>query len=216
MQAQFQYLTDLAKQYQAFADDTDLLFKALNELSSKDIKEVLDTYGNPERNFYPVIFLRNEIARRLLKGEILTVETVEGIKSNIRNRNIDAFRHMSEDFLNQITNYPEKVGDMFNSWSRYWNILHVFFFKGEIKKTTHSYLEAIAIDLISKLDLQEYTFHTVDFQGPNNFGSTIAWLALYPSNKDSHRDSVQFFVGFRAVPDAGLIKGHNLDLKIDK
>lgn len=40
MQAQFQYLTDLAKQYQAFADDTDLLFKALNELSSKDIKEV--------------------------------------------------------------------------------------------------------------------------------------------------------------------------------
>lgn len=71
-------------------------------------------------------------------------------------------------------------------------------------------MEQIAKDLLSKLDLNDYTFHTVDFQGPSNFGSDYCWLALYPITKESHKDSYQFFLWLKATPEAGRIAGWSL------
>ena len=81
-------------------------------------------------------------------------------------------------------------------------VFHSFFYRGVLKETASNYLEQIAKDLLAKLDLKDYTFHKVDFQGATNFGSDSCWLALYPITKESHKDSYQFFIRFSASPEA--------------
>ncbi|MBK8825333.1 MAG: hypothetical protein IPO26_01210 [Saprospiraceae bacterium] len=82
-----------------------------------------------------------------------------------------------------------------------------YFLEGVIKETVLTYFHQIAKDLLLKLELQDYIFHKVDFQGATNFGSDFCWIALYPITKESHKDSYQFFVQFAALPEAGQIAG---------
>jgi 5-methylcytosine-specific restriction protein B len=52
--------------------------------------------------------------------------------------------------------------------------------------------------------------HYVDFNGAQNFGSTLSWLALYPIQKESHKEAYQFFIRFSSEPKAGLMAGGTL------
>jgi 5-methylcytosine-specific restriction protein B len=117
------------------------------------------------------------------------------------------FNHYKEDFLKQIQEYELFKRDLFANWQNPWSIFHSYFYRGTIRETVLNYLEQIAKDLLTKLELKDYIFHKVDFQGATNFGSDFCWIALYPITKESHKDSYQFFVRFDASPEAGQIAG---------
>lgn len=207
MQTQFQYITDLAKQYRGYTENPISLYAAINSLPKNIVEEIYKEYGDPDRDFKPVNLLRAEIARRLLQGEIASETLVNEIKDNIRAKNVDYFNHYKEDFLKQIQEYELFKRDLFANWQNPWSIFHSFFYRGTIRETVLNYLEQIAKDLLTKLELKDYIFHKVDFQGATNFGSDFCWIALYPMTKESHKDSYQFFVRFDASPEAGQIAG---------
>lgn len=207
MQTQFQYITDLAKQYRGYTENPISLYAAINGLPKNTVEEIYKEYGDPDRDFKPVNLLRAEIARRLLQGETASEALVNEIKDNIRTKNVDHFNHYKEDFLKQIQEYELFKRDLFANWQKPWSIFHSYFYRGTIKETVLSYLEQIAKDLLTKLELKDYIFHKVDFQGATNFGSDFCWIALYPITKESHKDSYQFFVRFDASPEAGQIAG---------
>ena len=210
MDAQFQYIIKLAKDYHKYSENQDILFDELNALPKNVLEEVLIFYGNLERDFKPVNLLRVEVARRLLHDEKVDYELVEIIKEKIRKKDTGFFSHYSESFLKQINDYELYSRDLFANWQRPWSIFYSFFYRGIIKETVLSYLDQIASDLLTTLNLKEYTYHKVDFQGANNFGSTYCWLALYPITKESHKESYQFFVSFSSQPEAGQNAGWSI------
>jgi 5-methylcytosine-specific restriction protein B len=207
MQTQFQYITDLAKQYRGYTENPISLYAAINSLPKNIVEEIYREYGDPDRDFKPVNLLRSEIARRILQGETASEALVNEIKDNIRTKNIDDFNHYKEDFLKQIQEYELFKRDLFANWQNPWSIFHSYFYRGTIRETVLNYLEQIAKDLLAKLELKDYIFHKVDFQGATNFGSDFCWIALYPITKESHKDSYQFFVRFDTSPEAGQIAG---------
>lgn len=210
MQTQFQYIVDLAKQYDGYFESPNTLFEAINNLSKPVLEDIFNEFGDPDREFKPVNLLRAEIARRLLQGETIGESLVNEIKDKIRAKEVTYFNHYSEVFLVQIQEREVSKRDLFANWQNPWSVFHSFFYRGSIKETVLSYLEQIAQDLLVKLELRDYTFHKVDFQGPSNFGSTWSWLALYPITKDSHKESYQFFIRFSAIPEAGQIAGWSI------
>jgi 5-methylcytosine-specific restriction protein B len=207
MQTQFQYITDLAKQYRGYTENPISLYAAINSLPKNIVEEIYKEYGDPDRDFKPVNLLRAEIARRILQGETASEALVNEIKDNIRTKNVDYFNHYKEDFLKQIQEYELFKRDLFANWQNPWSIFHSYFYRGTIRETVLNYLEQIAKDLLAKLELKDYIFHKVDFQGATNFGSDFCWIALYPITKESHKDSYQFFVRLDASPEAGQIAG---------
>jgi 5-methylcytosine-specific restriction protein B len=207
MQTQFQYITDLAKQYRGYTENPISLYAAINSLPKNIVEEIYKEYGDPDRDFKPVNLLRAEIARRILQGGTASEALVNEIKDNIRTKNVDYFNHYKEDFLKQIQEYELFKRDLFANWQNPWSIFHSYFYRGTIRETVLNYLEQIAKDLLAKLELKDYIFHKVDFQGATNFGSDFCWIALYPITKESHKDSYQFFVRFDASPEAGQIAG---------
>ena len=207
MQTQFQYIIDLAKQYRGYTENPISLYSAINSLPKNIVEEIYKEYGDPDRDFKPVNLLRAEIARRILQGETASEALVNEIKDNIRTKNVDYFNHYKEDFLKQIQEYELFKRDLFANWQNPWSIFHSYFYRGTIRETVLNYLEQIAKDLLTKLELKDYIFHKVDFQGATNFGSDFCWIALYPITKESHKDSYQFFVRFDASPEAGQIAG---------
>lgn len=210
MQTQFQYIIDLAKQYNGYSEKPNTLFEAINNLPKPVVEDILKEYGDPDRDFKPVNLLRAEIARRLLQGKTISETLVNEIKDKIRTKDVNYFNHYKEAFLKQIQEYELFKRDLFANWQNPWSVFHSFFYRGSIKETVLNYLEQIANDLLGKLELKDYTSHKVDFQGASNFGSTWSWLALYPITKDSHKDSYQFFILFSAKPEAGQIAGWSI------
>ncbi|MDQ6756076.1 MAG: EVE domain-containing protein, partial [Bacteroidota bacterium] len=210
MQTQFQYIIDLAKQYNGYSEKPNTLFEAINNLPKTAVEDIFKEYGDPDRDFKPVNLLRAEIARRLLQGQPTNELLVNEIKDKIRAKDVIYFNHYKEPFLKQIQEYELFKRDLFANWQNPWSVFHSFFYRGSIKETVLNYLEQIANDLLGKLNLKDYTSHKVDFQGASNFGSTWSWLALYPITKDSPKDSYQFFIRFSAKPEAGQIAGWSI------
>jgi 5-methylcytosine-specific restriction enzyme B len=210
MNEQIKYIAKLSTQYKTYAEETDQLFEALNNLSDDEIGAIYKEYGDVERSFQPVNLLRAEVAGELLSGSGIDKAKVEEIKERIRRNDADAFPHLSAEFLKSFTNHPRNKRDMFANWQKDWNVFHTFFYRGKVKETTQFYLEQICKQLLKDLELNDYTLHWVDFFGASNFGSTECWLALYPQNKPSHKDSYQFFVKFCPAIEVGRVDGFNL------
>ena len=212
MEIQFQYITDLAKQYHVYSEDPNTLFSAINNLPKNLVEDIYKEYGDPDRNFKPVNLLRAEIARLLINGVNINEKLVEKVKDHIRKRDTKYFNMYSTNCLESLVNYKETKGkgDYFTAWNVHWRVFFVYFFRGSFRETTRIYLNQIGTQLKSDLELNDYDIHTVDFFGPANFGSDWSWLALYPITKESHKDSYQFFILFSGTPEAGRVAGHSL------
>ncbi|WP_338812582.1 AAA family ATPase [Bernardetia sp. Wsw4-3y2] len=210
MQKQFDYIVNLAKEYHNYKEDSDALFLALNNLSANELEDIHKEYADPERSFQPVTLLRAEVARLLLEGKKVNQELVEVIKEKIRNKDKTYFSSYKENFVLEMENYGFAKRDIFANWQNAWTVFHCFFYRQTVKENVQNYLEQIAKDLLAKLNVKDYKFHAVDFQGSANFGSDFCWLGLYPITKESHKDAYQFFVEFKAKPQAGKMTGSDL------
>jgi 5-methylcytosine-specific restriction protein B len=221
MEDKFKYIVDLATQYQNYSENPQLLLDALNNLPQEELTSIYREYSDPDREFKPVNFLRVEVLRRLRDGESLTIEAVEKIKTDIRDKNIDAFERVEEVHQRGLQNYKMTDRDLFQSWSNLWSIFYPFIYRNginRVKENVQNYLDSIAEQLISDLGLKSYQHHTVDFQGPSNFGASYCWIALYPILKESHHDSYQFFLRIGKESASGMaigsmLKGKGTDQK---
>ncbi|MGV8994521.1 MAG: AAA family ATPase [Flavobacterium sp.] len=212
MQTQFQYIVDLAKQYNRYSENPDVLYMALNNLPDQVISEIYKEYGNPENRFQPVNLLRAEIAKQILNQLPVNADFINDIKEKIRKKDVTYFNYLPPAFINELQAYPVGKRDMFANWQKPWSTLHTFFFNKwtKQKENVQNYLDQIGKDLLQKLDLKDYTYSKFDFQGPSNFGDVRSWIALYPIIKNSHKDAYQFFINFCSDPEVGIVAGHSL------
>ncbi len=212
MKDQFKYISEIASKFENYSENTDQLFIALNDLPKADVEDVFKEYGDINNTFKPVNLLRAEVANQILNGNAISETTIEEIKEKIRTRNVKYFKSYSEKYLDGLKEYKEVKAnaDYFTAWNLHWRVLFVFFYRGIVKDTTRLYLNQIGGELKKDLDLNDYELHTVDFFGPANFGSSSVWIALYPIQKYSHRESYQFFLKIGATSEAGRMAGFSL------
>lgn len=135
MQTQFQFIVELAKQYNIYSEKPNDLFTAINNLPKNVVEEIYKEYGDPDRNFKPVNLLRAEISRKLLHGDSINEALINEIKDKIRVKDIDYFNHYKEDFLKQLQEYELFKRDLFANWQKPWSVFHVYFYRGTIKET---------------------------------------------------------------------------------
>lgn len=207
MKVQFEYITSLAKLYHSYSEQPAVLYRAINDLSSDNIAGIFSDYGDPDHDFRPVNLIRAEVARRLIQGEIANEDLVDLIKEKIRAKDTAFFEDYKPELLTQLKEYELSKRDFFANWKDPWRLFHSFFYRGLIKETVQNYLEQICQDLIRQLQLEDYTYHWVDFQGASNFGSDHCWLALFPDHKASHRAAYQFFIRLGGQTEVGRFAG---------
>lgn len=214
MDAQIDYIRNLAKQYKTYFDEPDKLYEALNNLPKEVLQDTFREYGDPDRKFQPVAILRAEVVRQILDGQKADNYLTELIKEKIRTKDRTYFSSYNSRILDELDAFHTPKRDIFANWQNPWRVYHTVFFRGTIKETVNLYLNQIAEKLINDLDLPDYTYHTVDFQGPSNFGDYRCWIAIYPMQKYSHKDAYQFFVHLGDTIEAGRVAGFDLREKI--
>lgn len=210
MNVQFEYIAGLAKTYNRYSEAAETLYDALNSLPEDELREIFTEYSETTGRFGPVNALRIEVAHRLLNGLQITKDLVEEIKDGIREKNVDEFTHLPEDFQKHIARYRTGGKDPFSMWVNDWSLFYTFIYRGKVKQTTQIYLEQLSKQLLEDLDLPDYEFHTVDFVGMRKTGSDYCWIGLYPKDKGSHKDGHQFFLSISHEPEAGRGIGSGL------
>ncbi|MBN1187201.1 MAG: EVE domain-containing protein [Bacteroidales bacterium] len=207
MDTQIEYIRNLAEQYQTYFDEPDKLYNDLNNLPKEQLLDAYREYGDQERKFQPVAVLRADIVRQILDGEEVDDNHTEITKEKIRTKDRSYFSYFNTRILNELDDFHTPKRGIFTNWQNPWRVFHTVFFRGKIKETVNLYLNQIAEKLISDLGVDDYTFHTVNFYGPSNFGETRCWIAIYPTIKNSHQDAYQFFVSIGGKIEAGRVAG---------
>lgn len=95
MQTQFQYIADLAKQYNGYSENPDVVYMALNNLLDEVITEIYRDYGNTENRFQLVNLLRAEVDRQILNRVPIDADFINDIKAKIRNKDVEYFNHLA-------------------------------------------------------------------------------------------------------------------------
>lgn len=207
MEGRIEYIRNLAKQYKKYFEQPETLYEDLNKLPKEVLEDTFREYGDPDRKFQPVAILRAEVVRKLLDGQVADNNLTELIKEKIRTKDRYYFSAYNTRILDELDAFHTPRRDIFANWQNPWRVFHTVFFRGVLRETVNLYLNQIAEKLIEDLKLTDYTFHTVDFFGPSNFGDVRCWLAIYPIQKNSHQDAYQFFINIGEVLTTGRVAG---------
>ncbi|MDZ7718036.1 MAG: hypothetical protein U5K72_04345 [Balneolaceae bacterium] len=139
MEKQFEYLINLAKEYEIYENDDKALFEALHNLSQDKLQSVFEDYGDPKLPYQPINMLRAEVAGMLLNGEQVTPTTVEEIKNKIRKKKREQLNYVPDNQLDKM-DASTKETKPFWSWTRFWPLFYPFFYRDTVKETVRQYL----------------------------------------------------------------------------
>ena len=85
---------------------------------------------------------------------------------------------------------------------------------GDDRRRVPELLDAVVKNIKRELDLDSHGHTRFTFDGPNNFGDTRCWLAIFPRERGSHTNAFQLFV--RINPENleyGIYRGKNIRSK---
>lgn len=187
------------------------LFKSLNNLDAATLTK-LELRFNHQDIFRPVNFLRFLVARLLIQGVEFSREKLEVIKSAIQERNIlDFYPEASDTLLKSVKNYKLSEKGMFPQWKEPFPILYQFFYSDQEKQGVLQTLRDFGNQIINEYNLKNSQVHVVGFDGPQNYGSDIAWGAIIPADAQSVQHAFQLFFGFNSDGvTGGIYCGHKI------
>lgn len=204
-------LKTLATQYNGYLNGDTALYHDLNELSKTTIKDLKKNYEVDANKGRPVILLRYIILSLLEQNITITPETIDKIKDDLERRDLVTYDFLPKEAKVNFLNYPIKTKSPFVNWRNAGSIVFPFFFTEEIKKKVVEALNSILDQIIKELGLKDIEKHAVDFNGPQNYGSSMIWGAIYPKNIKSHKNAYQLFFGLSHKGlEGGIAKGHSI------
>jgi len=104
------------------------------------------------------------------------------------------FSKYGDTLVNALKNFPEKKKSPFVNWQKNFYVFFPFIYTNPKRDETSSALNKVAEGIEKALKLKNYKSHIVDFYGPQNYGTSYCWIALFPKNKVSHRKAYQLFI----------------------
>ncbi|AIS51871.1 ATPase [Thermoanaerobacter kivui] len=187
------YLYEHAKILDSFNRDDKVFIDYINKLDRDYIGEMYDRYRDTEK----VNEIRFEVCKKVINDGSISIEDLEEIKSKVSSKH---------------------KKDILKSWNNF-KILFPFYYE-KYKKKINIELRKIYDSVKSIETFRGYDFkeneYICDFYGPQNFGGTRSWFAIYSKDKDTHKDSAQLFFSLENKEISyGLYIGSNLR-KIDE
>lgn len=174
MKDQILEILELSKSLQMLRnkDDQELeeenVIKFLNNIPTDELSILKEKFEGSNK----INKIRLFVVNWLLTKKNITKVNIEKIKSEV------------------AAEYDENI---LHSWKSYFSLFLPFIYQEKIDEL----LKTIGKDLISKLGLDGLVkLKIVDFDGPNNFGSDKAWIAIYNKNQPSQSSSLQLFIQF--------------------
>jgi hypothetical protein len=191
--------------------DPNLIFSELENLPLNVLQE-LETSLHHNDLFRPVVFLRYLILQKIKNKEVITKEIIEELKLAIENRDVSAYYKTSPELQKSLDNYKEAGKGMYPQWKEPFSILYPFFYSSQEKSETINELERLGNEIISKYNIKNAKVHTVGFDGAQNYGSDMVWLAIIPEVSSNVQRSYQLFFGIdHNGLNGGLYKGHKVE-----
>jgi len=208
-----------AKELKKLEQSEQYLFDSLNSKPKPEIDGLINDFSFVRSDFsatrfQPVNLLRFDILHLLKEGTQISSETVENIKTKIIEKDGEYFSKYGDTLVNALKNYPQKKKSPFVNWQKNFCIFFPFIYTNPIKDETSSALDKVVDGLEKTLKLKNYTSHIVDFNGPQNYGTSYCWIAGFPENKISHRKAYQLFLKIGAEKiEAGILAGWDINDK---
>jgi len=208
-------IMDVSKRLSEFEEDEQLFLTTIKNLDSdylermkiKYKKDAIDLKGGLK----PVNFLRYIIVDKILKKDIINIETINQFKELIRNKDVSLLTNYS-DYKDAINKFGEK--DSFKVWSNFRILFYIYYNKYKDEGIINSNLSEIIKILQESLDLENTNISINEFDWNQNFGTSKSWIALYPKNIKKHKDAYQIFMSFENNKiKYGLYPGYNLSGK---
>ncbi|MGD9930876.1 MAG: AAA family ATPase [Mangrovibacterium sp.] len=219
MQKEIEIIQRHAKELKKLEQSEQYLFDSLNSKSKVEIDGLINDFSFVRSDFsatrfQPVNLLRFDILHLLKEGTQISSETVENIKNKIIEKDEEYFSKYGDILVNALKNYPQKKKSPFVNWQRNYCIFFPFIYTNSIKNETSSALDKVVDGLEKALKLKNYKSHIVDFNGPQNYGTSYCWIAGFPGNKISHRKAYQLFLKIGAEKiEAGILAGWDINDK---
>lgn len=219
MHKEIELIQRYARELKRLEQNEQYLFDSLNNKSKTEIEGLINDFSFVQSDFsttrfQPVNLLRFDILNLLKEGTHVSSETVENIKTKIIQKDKGYFSKYGDILVNALKNYPQKKKSPFVNWKNNFRVLFPFYYSKKVNKETNEALEFVVKAIIKRINLNLYKFHVVDFHGPQNFGASRCWIAIFPQNKVSHRKAYQLFIGLSAEKiEAGIIAGWDINDK---
>lgn len=219
MQNDIDIIQNHAKELKKLEQSEQYLFNSMNTKSKTEIEGLIKDFDFvrttfSSTRFQPVNLLRYDILYLLKDGVQISSETVEEIQNKIIEKDEVYFSKYGDQLVNALKSYPQKKKSPFVNWKKNYSIFYPFFYTRKSKSETNKFLDSLTSSLLKVLKLKNYKSHTVDFDGPQNYGSSYCWIALFPKNKVSHRNAYQLFLRIQADKiDAGIVAGWDINDK---
>ena len=219
MQKALETIQKHAKVLKGMENSDQRLFEVLNSKPKNDLTNLKDDFYSDiaslsHTRLQPVNLLRFDILNLLNEGRQINYETVEEIKDKIIEKDDRYFSKYGDTLVNALKNYPKKKKSPFINWQKNFCVFFPFIYTNSMKEETNDALKKINEDLKNELKLSNYSSHIVDFNGPQNYGTSWCWIAKFPRNKISHRKAYQLFLSIQADKiEAGILAGWDVNDK---
>lgn len=189
--------------------DEAALFEYINT-NHDNLAEVIQQY-KPEIEFKPVNTLRFLIANELKKERVITKAFIAQLKKALEDRDVSEYYDLNDSVKQSLTNYKDSKIGMFPNWKHTFKILFPFIHNASENEEVKHQLNQLADKIIEVNQLEDVTKHIVSFQGAQNYGTDIVWLAIIPNSAPSVQYAYQIFLKIDVNGlSGGIHKGHNL------
>src|SRR5665647_3000743 len=192
MQKSIEIIQKHAAELEKLEQDQHYLLEQLNNLDIDIVEQLITNFTSEQ--FQPVNLLRLEILNKIKENNTITPELIEEIKNKITAKDEEYFSKYGKKLVNGLINYPKKKKLPFVNWKKNFSIVFPFFHRSADKTESDTALDIIANGLIKTLELDQYKSHNVSFDGSQNYGASSCWIAIFPKNISSHKDSYQLFL----------------------
>ncbi|MCR8666233.1 AAA family ATPase [Aestuariibaculum sp. M13] len=199
--------------FNSLSDNEDALFEYINN-EKPNLTEVIQQY-QPVKEFKPVNTLRFLIANQLQKGEVINANDVEKLKEALEARDVSAYYELNNEVKQSLGNYKDGKTGMFPNWKHNFKVLFPFLYNAADDQEVTECLEKLADEIIEYNNLERVTKHIVGFNGPQNYGADMVWLAIIPETSPSVQYAYQIFFSIDSKGmGGGIHKGHNLTKRV--
>ena len=183
---------EVGRRLETLKSSDEELYQAVRTLDPERAEILRDANEEKALAVRPVNLLRYEILRRVLNGDEVGAHVTEQIQEAIQSRDVGAFRVVGypDDFAERLRTADLKE-NIFRNWRVQFRVCYPFFFSGEDRHRVPQLLDLIAKTIKEELDIESHGHRCFTFDGPNNFGDTKCWLAIFPRKRGSHTNAFQ-------------------------
>jgi len=205
-------IIDYANKLNNYMKDPDFFLEAIKKLPRDCLEERRKFYKNQhlkKNGSNSVNTVRYLILNKILNGESINIETIEGIKQNIRYKNDKSFSYYPE-IQKAVSNLERKGKNYFHSTKNFSILIWIYYYRD--KEKINKYLNEIGAYIQKEVLSKELNYYYSDFVGNNNYGRDSSWIIFYPRSFASFKDCYQLIVIIKPFSiEYGLAYGKNVN-----